>query len=357
MRRAAARGQATVELALGALVLVTVLLFGVPFGELAIATLKVKEATAFAALDVTGQRSDTFSVPALASGNTFAPFNPAPVGAAAKARYADLDGMSDRAGNSWTQALTRLDAFDLSCRRDATLSFRLELSRGPKRPELNAALGWLRGRYRDQGGASCTAQARASAFRIPTGFAEGGDGFFQVKHREVLEMPVCGAGFPSGGSCAGRLAVLTGEWAFDGPMGDSQNEDVPSTEHGRVNNPAYRDAVKRVFDLNGGPLSDSSAITPGQHILEVAAGMRPGAQPEWLDETRFSMSALLDRSDPQVTISTHTLTTPANGRLSYQTSGADLHSDYVGWDEASGRVNGVPRCFLGLYGCRYPRGN
>ncbi len=350
----AARGQSTVELALGALVFVTVLLFGVHFGEVGVAMLKVKEAATFAAFDVAAHRTDGFTAGAIASGTTFSSFNPGPIGQAAKARYRDLDGMSDRSGPGWTQALTQLDRFSLGCERDATLKFQVAPTGGGHRGELSRAMRWLRNRYRDQGGASCRSEAWVSAIRIPTGFAEGPGGLFQAEHRSLIDLPLCGAGFAQSGACPGALAVLTGEWTFDGPLGDPRNGDVPSTEQGVVNNPPYRDLVKQLFDLNGGPLADSSG-TPAEHLMKVAAGVR-ASDPEYLDETAFSMSYQGDVNQPQVTVPTHPLALPAGNRIAYQTSGADLHSAYVGWNEVGGDVSGVPRCFLGLYGCEYPRG-
>jgi len=354
--RAKEHGQATVELALGSLVFVTLIMFGVHFGELGIAMLKVKEAEHFAAFDVAAHRTDAFNVADVSSGSTFALFDPPPVGTAAKARYRDLDGMSDASLPGWTQAVTRLDRFDLTCERDQTLRFRTLLV-APIRPEANAAHAWLQGRYRDEGGASCRAEAHVSAFRIPEAFAEGGNGLFQARHRALLDIPVCGSGFASGGACTGKLTVLTGDWAFDAPGANagSTNEDVVSTEWPSVTNKAYRDMVQNIFDLNGGPLADNTG-TAAQHLMEVGANVGPNDQPEYENETRFSMSYESDENETQPTVPPHQLRTPVSGRIVYQTSGADLHSDYVKWSETTGVISGVPRCFLGVNGCQYPRG-
>jgi hypothetical protein len=340
-----------VELALGALVFVTVLMFGVHFGELSVAMLKVKESAHFAAFDVAAHRTDDFDVSDIVSGQTFGPFNPTPVGSQAKARYADLDGMSDRSGTGWTQALTRIDSFDLSCRDDQTVNFKVNFIGGNWRPELTTALTWLRGRYKNEGGASCRAEAKVNAFRIPTGFAEGGNGMFQAQHRELIQIPVCGAGFPRFGACTGELAVLTGDWAMDGTQPDTHG-DVPATELSQVNNPPYKYFVEKIFEINGGNEANNTN-TPTQTMMRIAAGVTPN-DPEYEEETKFSMSYQGDLATAQPNVPPHVLQTPTTNRVVYQTSGANMHSAYVGWDENTGAVSGVPRCHLGLYGCEFP---
>jgi hypothetical protein len=346
------RGQSTVELALGSLVFVTLILFGVHFGELAVAMLKVKESAHFAAFDVAGHRTDNFDNAEIASGTTFNTFNPVPVGAAAKTRYKDLDGMSDRSGSTWTQALTRVDSFDLSCKTDQTLTFRVNFVGGNWRPELNTALAWLRGRYKNEGGASCHAEAKVEAFRIPTGFVEGGNGMFQAKHRELITIPACGAGFAKNGSCPGDLEILTGDWAMDGTQA-STSDDVPATEQLWVNNSAYKNFVEKLFELNGGPLANNPN-TAATQLMSIAGGVTPN-DTEYEEETHFSMSFQGDvGGGGQPDVPPHLMITPSSQRIVYQTSGADLHSNYVGWDDASGAIKGVPRCHLGLYGCEFP---
>lgn len=350
-RRARRNGQSTVELALGSLVFVTLLLFGVHFGELAVAMLKVKESAHFAAFDVAAHRTDDFDNAEIASGQTFNSFDPPPIGNRAKTRYRDLDGMSDRSGAGWTQALTRVDSFNLTCRTDQTLKFRVNFVGGNQRSELLTALGWLRNRYRNEGGASCRAEAKVNAFRIPTGFAEGGNGMFQAAHRELISIPVCGAGFAKNGNCPGDLEILTGDWAMDGTQA-STGDDVPATEQSRVNNAAYKNFVEKIFELNGGVLANNPS-TPATTMMRIAGGVTP-SDPEYEEETRFSMSFLGDEGGAQPVIPPHQLSTPTTQRIVYQTSGANLHSSYVGWDDTTGAINGVPRCHLGLYGCANP---
>ncbi len=61
MRLRPARGQATTELALSALVFVVVLLFGIYFGEVPVMMLKVKEAANFSVTHATGSRTHLFN--------------------------------------------------------------------------------------------------------------------------------------------------------------------------------------------------------------------------------------------------------------------------------------------------------
>ena len=74
------RGQATVELALGTLVMVTVLLYGIAFAEWGVAVQKVKGAAAFAISTAHGQRTHLFSNANVSAGDTFEPFDPSRAG-------------------------------------------------------------------------------------------------------------------------------------------------------------------------------------------------------------------------------------------------------------------------------------
>lgn len=339
------RGQATTELALSSLVFVTVLLFGIHFAEAGHAMLKTKEAAAFALTHASGERTHSFTLSNVTSGNTFAPFAPAASGAVAQARY----------GAGWSGVLTQVEGTRVSCRADDTVSFEVQRP-GGLTPNSNAALSYLRGVYRDRGGVSCTARGTLSLFRVPSSFAEGGDGFFKEQHAKLADLPVCGAGMPKNGNCPGRLATLTGDWAYEGRIGSALNADNPDVRQGVVNNPSYREVVENLFDLAGGPYSNpagggSGPPTPAQELMRIGGGVTP-AQPEWIDETKFSMSYRGDVSGPQVRIPRHAVDPPYNPLLEYQTSGADLDNSLVRWNDNTGVVSGVPRCFMGLYGCQ-----
>ncbi len=89
-------GQATVELALGSIVFVGVLLIGIHMAEYAQLSLKVQDAQTYAVWDASGRRVQTREI----SGSTnLTPFqrtldNTTGVGAMAKKRFADFNGLS-----------------------------------------------------------------------------------------------------------------------------------------------------------------------------------------------------------------------------------------------------------------------
>jgi hypothetical protein len=350
------RGQALVELAIGSLVFITVLLFGIHFAEHAVVSMKLKEAAAFAAFDVTARQVHHFGLGELNTGNTFATFDPPAWGAQSQDRYKDFDGLSDSSGATQSiQAMTRAENFGLSCRADPLLYFGLSPAVSPYRPGPNGlAFAWLAGRFRGGGGASCTARATVTAFRIPTRWLDqGAQGFFIEQHHNIIDLPVCGAGRPSNGACPGSLAVLAGDWAFDDRPGRPLNEDVRSVERGVIANPAYKEMIERLFVLNGDTLSNAPN-SPGRNLLRIGAGMN-GSEPEWFDETLFQMSFKGDGAGPATQIrrvDMFSASTDGISDLDYQTSGAHLRSSYVQWDEWTGDINGVPRCFLGLKGCQ-----
>ncbi len=334
------RGQATTELALGALVFVTVLVFGVHFGEAGYAMLKAKEAAQHAMHRASGDRTHLFSFDNVQSGNTYSPFSPASAGSATQARYA----------NGFKGVFTDVSGVNVSCRRDDTVQF--EVQRPALTAEGASALRYLRNIYENRGGVSCEARARMSLFGVSESFAEGAGGFFQEQHARFTTIRVCGAGMPRNGNCNGRLATLTGDWAFEGPMGgrDSEiNDDVPDSREGRVHNRPYHHVVRELFDRAGGPYSEATTETPAQRLMRIGGGMN-GSEQEWMNETRFSMSYVGERGNG-VNVQRHRVFPEYNPNLMYPTVGADLGNSEVRWNKRNGGVYGVPQCFLSVYGC------
>jgi hypothetical protein len=356
MRRATS-GQATVELAIGSLVFVTVLLFGIHFAEISMVTLKVKEANAFATLEATAHRAHWFHNNEINSGTTFKSFDPTQWGKTSKARYQDFEGLSDSAGTTaMTLALTRAEGLSLRCDPDGAIRFSVRPA--PKPANLassSAAYQWLTARYRDNGGLMCTAQARVSAIRVPGQFAERSSGFFGAEHLDdsLINLPVCGTGEPINGKCKGKLVVMMGDWGLDGDVPDLVNDDVRSVQWGLQENTPYENMVERLFVLNGGKYANAKS-TPGQRLLRIGAGMKPGKDPEWFNETVFNMSFKGETPAPGIpTIRPNDMRAPDTdgpSALEYQTSGAHLKSSYVGWNDDH-QLTGVTRCFLGLRGC------
>lgn len=344
------RGQATTELALGSLVFVVVLLFGIYFGEMPVMMLKAKEAANFAVTRATGERTHTFSTSAIASGNTYRPFDPAKVGADTNARYRDLDGMSDRSGSTFSQVMTSAARFDADCRADNRISFAVDrvaptrrTGRAGAQASYNATFNFLRNRYRDRGGVSCNISVETTPFRLPHSFVDQGAGKMSEERLSWRTIPVCGAGQPRGGRCRGELLVLTGDWAFDAPLGNALNDDAESVQDAQVRNDPYVEMVSQLYTRNGEAQGGA-----GRKLLRVVAGVRAGDK-EDLDENVFNMSFRGDRG-ARDTVDVDRVVVDAP-RLKYQTSGADMRSSYVDWNEDTGRATGVPTCFLGLRGC------
>jgi hypothetical protein len=353
------RGQATTELALGSLVFVTVLLYGIHFGEAGFAMLKAKEAAAFAMHAASGSRTHLFSLQKVTRFNTYSPFDPVAAGAAAQTRYAP-----DRHDNGVFRngVLTQIAALTVGCRADDTVTFGLKPSFA-----LNgdgaAALDYLSKVYQAQGGVACLAETTLSLFRVPTSFAQGSLGFFRAAHLSYTSIPVCGAGFATHGNCSGRLATLTGDWAFEDQIGSEINNDVPhvhppnpSSPPNQINNHPYEQVVHQLFLNAGGQYAESSNATPSQEMMRIAAGVDATHTPGlFMDETGFNMSYLGERGSGAVNVPDRKVAPSYNPDLEYQTSGADMDNSKVDWDKTSGQVNGVPRCFMSMYGCSgYP---
>lgn len=202
MRRS--RGQAVVELALGAIVFVMVLMAGIHLAEVAQLSLKVQEAEAFAVWDASGRRvqrrgpdgsTDTTPFNATLSHSGGAPFR-------ARWRYRDFDGLSSaQNGATIRYALTQGRGVDVRCDEEPSVAFA---------PTSTASKVLL-----DRGGLRCRASASIEAIRIPRAFLQREDsGFFREEPMRREPIPVCGTGFAVSGACRGGLAVLTNDWGL-----------------------------------------------------------------------------------------------------------------------------------------------
>lgn len=196
MRRARhVRGQSMVELALGAFVLITILIFGIHFAEVGYLTIKVQEAAANALWDTTAK-------PMHVMPGDFSPLDAA-TGAApgeATARYQDFDGRtSQNNGASSTQVFTQAQGLQVSC-QGAGLSF-------------NYGSALLAGVFEDVGGFACRAQATvAPGPGFPVTFVEE---FFGARHYDgPSSFTVCSIGRASGGSCNASFGLLLDDWGF-----------------------------------------------------------------------------------------------------------------------------------------------
>ncbi len=348
------RGQATTELALGSLVFVTVLLFGIYFGEVPVMMLKVKEAANFAMTHATGSRTHMFNAERIVAATPYEPFDPTKVGVDTQKRYRDFDGMSDRSGGTFTQAMTSGTRLQVDCEADNRIW--LAVARPAGLPSERGAAGqtayndtfaYLSNRYRNRGGVACVVSARATPFRLPTHFLDTGAGkMSEEKLKQRTMMSICGAGRPTGNVCRGELMVLTGDWSFDAPLGTRPNEDVESVQDDQRDNDPYAVFVEQLYEKNGNSQNEA-----GRKLLRVVAGVKSGEK-EYLDESLFNMSFRGDRGGKDEVVVERVVVDPLPSKpLQYQTSGADMRSDYVGWNEKTGVAKGIPPCFLGLAGC------
>jgi hypothetical protein len=228
--RTSRRGQATLELALGSIVFVTILLFGIHFAEFGWLSLKVQEAQTWAIWEATGPR-----VQRLPTRDTM-PFDNtlATLGTRATANYGDFDGRAGTNGSAViTQALTRASGMVVECREGPTLN-------GGENFAPSTTIGNL---YSDRGVVQCTANAEIDPFRVPIRFLQqANNGFFNAAHRNPGATRICGLGPMSGANCAGSLNILTNE---------NGAQPVAATGCG-LGAAVYCNAVQSMYGFGGG---------------------------------------------------------------------------------------------------------
>lgn len=266
-RRRQERGQASVEAALGILVFISVLVFGIRFAEMGYLSIKVLEAEANTRWDATAMKT---SLPP----NNFTPRDAtiASASGGVESRYADLDGRaSTSAGTSATQVFVHVDDLTLDCNADAVVNLTLPATLDPVFSNGN-------------GGISCRGQATMELLDwFPVNFIDQGPGgIFTVPNADPAGTQICGVGRAWGGSCQGRIAMLLGDWglaegteANECPLGDNPCRDT------LLQNPRYYDMVEAAYAA-AKPLY---AIQPDGSAL---ANWTTGASP--IDEDQFWMS-------------------------------------------------------------------
>ncbi|WP_224246244.1 TadE/TadG family type IV pilus assembly protein [Hyalangium gracile] len=296
----AARGQSVVELAIGLIVFVTVVMFGIHFAEVGYLSLQVPQAAVSPLWDSTALRVHRMRDQQDSIGDFTAFPNIAPsVQAHAGVRFRDFDGRSSTSSsqtNHITQVFTRMDGLQVQCTEDPEVFF--DLPRG-ERPDLleprpgnfpDAPPGQdvgaptdspLDGIYENVGGMSCAAQAHLEGLStLPTSFLEGTGGLFQVQHSVPLEMTMCSVGRAQNGVCKGRYGILLGDFGFTDedvaghcPLQPEQ-PDVPCPE-----NRTFYFAAMKVFSNTG-----RSAGRAASDFARFFAGYSP------INESGFFMS-------------------------------------------------------------------
>ncbi len=278
-RRRSEGGQAAIELALGTLVFVTVLLFGIHFAEVSFLSLKVQEAALSSAFDATGMRSHSFA-PGTNGPSRF--FNVDQIrdraGRTPEERgdqlYRSFDGRTSKLGRPPEVSLALTGARDLKvdCQPAAVALFEPAGSANNIRMVYDNA----QDNGREVDGAACTAQARIDLLRVPKSFADQGPGsFFQARHALADRMQVCGIGRARNGACVGALKIVLDDWGFAG-QASGEWGDCQLVQRGACANRPYHDSVQRLFQANGaGGGSAASALVEGM------VGASPASEGEY----------------------------------------------------------------------------
>ncbi|MBN8470123.1 hypothetical protein JYJ95_26740 [Corallococcus exiguus] len=251
------RGQALTETALGSLVFVTVLMFGIYFAEVSALTLKVQEAANFALWEATGhvmhnpqnrvfQRSNA---EALAS-------------AEASGRYQDFDGRAGRTSGAMTfqLALARATRIQVDCEPTRPVGSDIEIlgTRPQDVDPVTTALSQAMDVQSD--GISCTASTRMRAERLGT-FME--PEFFKVSHRRATDQfVVCAAGRASNGRCTRRFFMLLDDWGLS-TVAEGRECPLSTNTGGTCANVDYYAWAERVYRENGGGGNAGTALMAG----------------------------------------------------------------------------------------------
>jgi len=313
----AARGQAVVELAIGSAVFVIVLLVGIHLAEVAVLSLKVQEAQAWAVWQTTHPRVEERD-PGTGE-STLRPFNDtlnasSGVGPRAKRRYQDFNGLdSVTNGPEVKLALTQGSGVDVRCERDNRLHFR---------PTLNS-----RDTYHDEGALHCTAEAKLEAIRIPRSFMQADEGgWFRAEPFRTQPIPVCGMGLPVNGRCRGELAILTNDWGLAGRK--ETYEDCPLS----CRTGTYRAMVNRLWGGGG---------SAGADFARTFAGDAPVTA----DDFHFSYVGVEGVNDDG-SGSYFQPGADEGGNAGFHTGGPAVSDGMVPFSQTAAN------CFLGRPGCR-----
>lgn len=248
--RQQARGQAAVEAALGTLVFVTVLVFGIHFAEIGYLSLKVTEAASFATWDATGRQHNRYAGGSLNSSAT---------GAAvtlsqneATDRYSNWDGRQS-SGAAPTHVFTQANPIEVQCNAIGTGVL----------GTLNVGAG-LNGVFDNgnQRGMACTAEGQLDLINIGSFHDPGSEGFFKAEHvaSGMTTLKICGTGraWSAGGNgdCQGSVPIVLGDWA----LSDVSNSEANECDLYSCGNPQYKSAVETAFGNVQGPTGAGQAL-------------------------------------------------------------------------------------------------
>jgi hypothetical protein len=251
--RSKSRGQAAVELALGLLVFVTILLFGIHFAEIGYLSVKVTEANSSALWHATAAKMHTLpgnfgKLNSLISGNK--------AGKAATGIYSDFDSRSS-GGSGGTQLLTSAQGLQVTCTAGGP-------SFGP--------VGTTGGVFSDVGGMVCRSEASLQVLPLfPRSFMDTGQGgFFKERQYDGNNMTICGVNRNKGG-CQGQFGILLDDWAL--ATEDELKECKVQEGSGCGNGPFYR-STQSVYSQH--VAVDGSSVALASQSVMGSPGFDPG---------------------------------------------------------------------------------
>ncbi len=236
-------GQATVELALGSLVIVSVLMIGIYMAEFGQLSLKVSDASTFATWDRSLRRVQTRGTNGATS---LAPFTPAVSASQAQARFSDFDGVGGDGSSTVTRALARGSNLIVRCYPGGASG-----SAPGERGLSFHATETGRRVFRNEGGFSCwsSARLRANTSRMNPNTAMRSDGaFFEQQLVSSQAATICGMGFANGTTCTGRLSLLSNDWSF---ATKPEQDPVPHCQDSGCAGSIYASTVGSMFGGGG----------------------------------------------------------------------------------------------------------
>lgn len=296
--RRSERGQAAVELGLASLVIVTVLLFGIHYGEVMAIKLRLQQAGAAALFDTTGVRMHVFrnnlDAADYYSWDRMVDDSGRPPHVRAQELYADLDGVNTGA--------TQLQ-LSTTVARDVTVN-----CQGETLAVVTTSFPAVDTSYRASptgDGMACNASAAVDLAFIPSSFQDNGGGFFKADHVGLNGYQLCAFGRAQGGACLPAVAIALDDWALQGSgagFGDELNDCGRGCGIGDQNtagNQAYKWTVRRMYDYYNPDSTNTSDIP--NFIREIF--MSNPAFPEMadvpVDERTFRLAFMGEDPTPE----------------------------------------------------------
>ena len=307
------RGQALVETALGTLVFVTILLFGIHFAELGFLALKVEEAANSALFDATAAKMhDTFT-------KDWSLWRTAVTDATSKQtqRYQDWDGRESQNGqaSNISQVVTQGTPIVVACQeaRGALPS----LAPGTRGlAVLTRVSRWTGRRVRH------ALQRVHHAHAVQYSQSLSRERALPGSALTYASIPICAAGRPVNGACNTRFGILLDDWGF---AGEQEGREMPLRPEGGLplvtQNKGYYDMVNAMYQANGAGQGGAASA-----LAALVVGFSP------INEGQFYMSFRGAESDYSQTLVSHRDTT-------WKTSPIEVNGRYL-------RREGN-RCWLG----------